>query len=170
MTRGLLVVVLVLCFASIAAPAGAQVVPPTDASYANTRTTESLRIAVDFFDLEDVALPCDVRVYEATPEQMIAFTGNASAGATFLGPLIGECPIWRSTILAAPTVDNRIDACTTDVHEFGHVVLGLKHDDDPLSIMNPRAELTVWGCYQRFIGRAARTWRSWHPGNRWAQR
>lgn len=173
MSRGLLLVVLLACCAPAPASAIAAwqpVTPPTDRALTGTRTTENLRIALDFLDREDVPMPCDVRVYEATPEQMTAFTGVAAAGATFLGPLVGECPIWRSSTFAAPTIENRIDACDTDVHEILHAAFGYEHDTDPDSLMNPDAEVTVWGCYQRYIGRGGRAWRATHPGNTWARR
>ena len=138
---------------------------PVDRPLTGARVSESLRIAAEFFGRP---LPCDARVYAATPEEM----GNSLWRAMTedrAGVEGEECPIWVSDAFSDPTYDNRIRVCSDLVHEIGHK-LGLGHDDEtrPGSIMNLDAPI-VYECYRRFLPRGqGRVWRETYGVPRWA--
>lgn len=161
-TRTLAAAMLLVVLA--AAPAQAISLPAIPANAG--RATDDQRIAQTFWHAQPA---CDTPLYVATPTQMINVIGIAAAGLTTLGCNGPVTPIWLSSTYSPATVDNRVTACSTYVHEYGHA-LGVGHDSQPTSVMNPVAEVTVWACYHRYVRTRiqARMWRRANPGMEWA--
>lgn len=137
--------------AALLAPATVQADPPTTDPLYGLRYTDSLAIAVAFWQQP---LPCHVVFYSATPQQLADFTGNVGTTAAVRAVQEGDdCPIWFSSVrYADKTYDNRIDSCSSETHELGHL-LGYPHNGDPLSVMYPFISAPVRGCVKRFLPR-----------------
>lgn len=135
--------------------------PPITTPLYGLRYTDSLKIAVEFWDATP---PCTVRMYAATNAQLEATVGypaDAAVRAVQTGP---DCPVWIGPDYDDDFYDNRISVCGLIVHEVGHL-LGYQHVNDPASIMYPWGLPTVYGCYHRFLPRGyGQVWRADHDG------
>lgn len=125
--------------------------PPTTTPLYGLRYTDSLAIAVQFWQQPP---PCHIVFYPATPRELARFTGRVATTAAVRSEQSGpDCPIWFSSVrYADKTYENRIDSCSAEVHEFGHL-LGYPHGSDPLSVMFPIDPPPVRGCVKRFLPR-----------------
>jgi hypothetical protein len=153
----------------VAAPTVARADLPTNRPLQTARVTESLRIAGEFWQQQPA---CGVvRVFAATEAALNAGDpeGPARGESVIARSRSSDCTIWISDVLREAHFGYRIETCSDIVHEYGHL-LGFRHDDGPLSVMNPVIP-TVYGCYHRFLPHGQGWWwRSWHKTVQFAQR